>query len=384
MSHASGASRPARSTVAARDRRLDQLLRAWFERDARDLPWRQSDPPHPDSAHASGRDPYVCFVAEAMLQQTQVSRVLEKLGPFIERFQSVRALADADEDDVLALWSGLGYYRRARNLHAAAKQIVARHDARVPSDAPSLRELPGVGPYTAGAIASIVFGSREPTVDGNIARVLLRLEGREVEESPRAREAWAWARARELIRATAEPGPFNEALMELGALVCTPAAPRCEECPLASRCVARATGRQHAIPTPKPAVSRASKQRVFHACVLVPDARGRLLVQQRPAKGMWSRLWQPPTLERSDRPADAGEIARALHLATVERQGAFIHETTHRRVCFEVWRGKPQTTRAKRNGRWLTREQISQLALSNPHRAMLLSPPPRPPNAPPR
>lgn len=207
-----------------RDAAMARALEQWFAGAARSLPWRALGPD-------GWRDPYAVLVSELMLQQTQVARVVERFGAFMRRFPTVAALAGADEADVIALWAGLGYYRRARHLHAAAKRIVHEHGGEVPRAAAALRALPGVGRYTAGAIASMAMGQRVPLVDGNVARVLMRLEARAGDVAQG--QAWAWERAGELVSSSTSAGAFNEGLMELGATVCVPGRPRCEACPLA-------------------------------------------------------------------------------------------------------------------------------------------------------
>ncbi len=270
-------------------RRRTVELEKWFRGAARELPWR-----------VKPRSAYHALVAEAMLQQTQVSRVVGYFERFVARFPDVRALAAADESEVLALWAGLGYYRRARHLHAAARQIVERHGGQVPGDAELLRALPGVGAYTAGSIASIVFGRAEAIVDGNVQRVLMRLHGRDVPPSSREAREWAWERARELVRVARDPAAFNEGMMELGATVCVPAPgmPRCGQCPWGRRgaCVARRMGRQSSIPTPK-ARGNAKGKRLYMAVFVARDGQGRLLLTRRGADGLWAGLWQPPTVE---------------------------------------------------------------------------------------
>ncbi|MEM9374068.1 MAG: A/G-specific adenine glycosylase, partial [Planctomycetota bacterium] len=221
------------------------LVERWFRANARDLPWR------PDPIDGP-RDPYRALVSELMLQQTQVSRVLEKYTPFLERFPTAEALAAAAEADVLAEWSGLGYYRRARLLHAAAKAVVHDHAGSFPTDPARIRSLPGVGRYTAGAVASIVFGQREPILDGNVERVLLRLHAKPDPPKDKATQAWAWDRAQQLVDASDSPGVLNEGLMELGAIVCTPGAPKCRACPLRRACEAHRRGTAEEIPEPKP------------------------------------------------------------------------------------------------------------------------------------
>lgn len=270
-----------------------------------------------------------------MLQQTQVSRIAERFPQFIRRFPSVRALATADLDDVLAAWEGLGYYRRARLLHAAAIEIVANHRGQVPSEPESLRSLPGVGRYTAGAVASLAFGLREPIVDGNVIRVVLRIDGRPLASDDPEAIGWSWRRARELVDAASDPAVLNEGLMELGATVCTPAAPRCGECPVHSICRAKADGQTAAIPRPKKAPARRA---VHHHAIAIPGpARGSFLLKQRPAKGLWAGLWELPTIE-SPNALSLAEIAErlAVPVGALRSCGTFLHKTTHRDVAFDV------------------------------------------------
>jgi A/G-specific adenine glycosylase len=266
-----------------------ELLR-WFPQVARTLPWRAP-------ARQSRRDPYHVLVSETMLQQTQVSRVLEKFSLFLDRFPTLPHLAKASDDDVLAAWTGLGYYRRARMLHAAAKAIVDRHKGIVPSDIPALRALPGVGAYTAGAIASIAYNRPEPIVDTNIARVLLRVHGKQL-EAERDRTAFAWQHAAALARATAHPGDCNEAMMELGALVCTAREARCNACPWQARCVAHRDDTIARIPPPK---ARKPRTPLTHVVFALPDPR-RIFLCKRDAKAstagsLWAGLYQLPTIE---------------------------------------------------------------------------------------
>ncbi|MFG0274148.1 MAG: A/G-specific adenine glycosylase [Phycisphaerales bacterium] len=351
--------------MSRRDRAIAERITTWFRAHRRDLPWRPEG--------GAPRNPYHALVSEAMLQQTQVARVAERFGEFLERFPTVEALAQADEQSVLSAWSGLGYYRRARNLHGAAKMIVEEFGGVVPSAVDDLRRLPGVGRYTAGAIASIVYGRRAALVDANVVRVVLRLEGRELAPTNAEATALAWERATALVEAAADPGAFNEGLMELGALVCRPRAPRCTACPLARRCVARREGREESIPAPQPRVAR---KRVHHACVLIEDKSGRLLVEQRPDEGMWAGLWQAPTVEGEAVP-DAEAVAAAIGLSDargLEALANFTVATTHRLVEFHVWRAvSPPPRRGVRAGRrWATRSEVAALPLASPHRQVLL------------
>lgn len=353
-----------RSTLIASPELVRRVAR-WFRASARPLPWRTTP-----------RDPYWSLVSEMMLQQTQVSRVLEKFGAFVARFPTVSDLARADERDVLAAWSGLGYYRRARFLHAAAKVIHECHDARVPGDLASLLALPGLGRYTAGAIASIVFDRPAPIVDGNVARVLLRVSAR-----PMATDkgmAWVWKQAEALVALAHEHAlvaPFNEGLMELGATVCTPASPRCESCPVRSICRARAEGKQASIPRPK---ARARTRTLVCDVAVVDDGCGRFLVERRGLGGMWAGLWQAPTFEHADLESPR-RLAALLKLRGVRLGGAsgeFEHITTHRRVIFRVRFARATRPEgllsAGSERRWATRDELAELALSSPQRRILL------------
>ncbi len=353
-------------------------LAAWFEGAARDLPWRRE------------RSGYHALVSELMLQQTQVSRVLEKFGPFVARFPTVAALAAAPEDEVLAAWQGLGYYRRARLLHAAAKAVVERHGGVVPGDPEALLALPGVGRYTAGAIASIAFGARAPIVDGNVTRVFQRLAAREGSASDPAIAAWAWGEAGRFAAAAHAPGTSNEALMEFGATVCTPAAPRCHACPLRGMCGAAAAGKVDAIPAPK---KRVARRELVLVTARVVRGDGAVLLEQRPSGpkggGLWAGLWQPPAVESADGEA-MGEVAAAELLGLgsgaggtsstraavglTRLEGIVPFATTHRAVRFVVFtaavRGRGDAL-ATNGRRWVTPEELPGYALSNAAKRVL-------------
>ncbi len=348
--------RRAPARTPQRDRRIAEALEEWFPSAARDLPWRH---PRPDGA----RDPYRALVSEAMLQQTQASRVAERFHDFLAHFPDVHALARASEEDVLAAWSGLGYYRRARLLHRAARAIVERHAGRIPADAAALRALPGVGPYTAGSIASIVFGAPEPIVDANVRRVVSRLDGEE------HTDARAWDRARALVGTARSPAIFNEAMMELGALVCTPRAPRCASCPLARSCRARREGRAERIPAPRRGPER---RPVHHASVVVRDGRGRLLVERRPDRGLWAGMWQAPTLEHEAASPAKRDLLAGIGLTDAALRETFTHLTTHRRVEFAVWEGRLAPRARPARGSWATVSRVRAMALSSPQRRILL------------
>ena len=260
---------------------ISALLLAWYDQNARTLPWR--------GIH----DPYRTWVSETMLQQTRVETVRGYYERFLARFPDVAALAAADEADVLKLWEGLGYYSRARNLHQAARQVVCDFGGEMPREVAQLRQLKGIGAYTAGAIASIAFGQRVPAVDGNVLRVFARLDNSSADITKPAAKREFTARVLEEMPKE-RPGPYNEALMELGALVCLPnGAPKCEVCPLAAQCKGRAAGRAEQLPvkTAKP-----EKTLVPVTAALITGPQG-VLLQRRPSKGLLAGLWQPLAFE---------------------------------------------------------------------------------------
>lgn len=283
---------------------IPEALVRWFRGHHRELPWRREP------------TPYRVWVSEIMLQQTQVVTVLPYFARWMERFPTVEALAEAPLDDVLALWSGLGYYRRARTLHAAAQQVASTHGGELPGTLEGLLAIPGIGRYTAGAIASIAFGLRAPIVDGNVIRVYARLFGVEGDPTAAATQRRFWALAEELVPAE-DPSAYNQAVMELGALVCTPRKPACLLCPVQGRCVAHATGRELELPSPK----KAARRRPMHVAAAVvphPDG-GRLLLAQRPAEGLFGGLWELPGVEVS---AEAEEVVAASQEALQRLLGA--------------------------------------------------------------
>lgn len=306
-----------------------------------------------------------------MLQQTQVSRVVEKFGEFVDRFPTVESLASAEEHEVLGLWTGLGYYRRARNLHAAAKMVVAEFGSKVPREVDALRELPGVGRYTAGAIASIAHGEPAAIVDGNVARVLLRVHGKDAASDDKQVQGWLWERAESLVRAAEQPGVFNEGLMELGATVCVPGTPRCGECPLREMCIARREGRELEIPRPK---ARAARRDVYCAVAVIRRGPGTIVVEQRGDDGMWAGMWQAPTIERTDRPPTVAELARAVGVPAkkLERTQEFEFLATHRRMVFAVFGASVAKGFAPKRGEFRNREAIARLGISSPQRRVLL------------
>lgn len=354
---------------------LVDLLLNWFAPNARDLPWRAR-------AKKTRRDPYHVLVSETMLQQTQVSRVLEKFEPFIARFPNVNALANASEDDVLAAWTGLGYYRRARMLHAAAKAISLSHDGVIPRDVAQLLALPGVGRYTAGAIASLAFNLPAPIVDTNVGRVLLRVKGKVTSDEKEA-SSWAWQTAQNMVdtaHATQHAGTINEAMMELGALICSAASPACGECPWSKHCIARRDGTVDHIPLPK---KLAVRKPLTHVVLLLRQ-HDRVALHRRKANGLWGGLWQLATLELAGDEAVPRSLREALLLANARQpawalqtsQGAsgpvadFVFQTTHRDVRHIVFE-----TRCENAGnlRWETAAKALELGMASPQRRIVES-----------
>jgi A/G-specific adenine glycosylase len=278
-------------------------LLAWFHRAKRDLPWRRT------------RDPYRIWISEIMLQQTRVAAVIPYYDRFLKRFPSVRALANAQLETALQHWAGLGYYSRARNLHRAAKEIVARHGGRFPRNFSEALALPGIGKYTASAILSIAYDKPHAVLDGNVARVLARLGA--VRGDLRAPRQWReFENASTAFLATRTPGDWNQAMMELGASVCTPIAPHCEECPVTALCRARAMGMENELPAKR--VKRATEKVTLAAAVFL-DPRGRTLLvrpdaHDAPAEvhDLFSNLWQFPSVVAPSKNLKK-ELAKLLH-----------------------------------------------------------------------
>jgi A/G-specific adenine glycosylase len=317
----------------ARRAALRRRLLAWYDAGHRPLPWR-----FPQRA----ADPYRVWVAEVLLQQTQVRAAIPYYLRFLARFPTLEALAAAREEEVLALWSGLGYYARGRNLHAAAREALARHGG-LPASVEALRALPGFGPYTAGAVASIAFAIPAAAVDGNVARVLARLflvAGDPASAPVRARLS---ALAAALVDPE-RPGDLNQALMELGATVCGKPAPGCRRCPVAPLCAARSAGREREVPAAR---RRPVRRPLEVACALV-RRDGAILVGRRPAPGLFGGLWAPPSAELragdDPRPTLAAAVRRAhgLSLRVGEELAACERTLTHRALTLRAFRCEPR------------------------------------------
>ena len=312
--------------------RMRAALLRWYDRNRRDLPWRRT------------RDPYAIWVSETMLQQTQVATVLPYYRRFMEAFPSVDALDRAPLDTVQGVWSGLGYYRRAMNLKQAARALVSRHRGRLPDDHDALLKLPGVGRYTAGAIMSIAFQRPWPAVDGNVRRVYARLFGltaaRPLEETA----------ARMVSRS--RPGDFNQALMELGATVCQPAAPLCARCPLAHWCQGRASG-SFELPRARRVVTKA----VEWPLVII-ESKSRVLLHRRPDDGLLAGLWELPTPDALP-PQVAPDGFAGPPIAVIR------HAITDKRITAPVYLLRREARVRGKAWRWVEHDALSSYPLSS-------------------
>ncbi len=307
--------------------RWRQALLSWYDHNRRDLPWRQE------------RDPYRVWLSEIMLQQTRVAAVLDHYHRFLKRFPTVQKLAWAHESSVLAAWSGLGYYRRARMMHAAAKAIVKQHGGKFPGNIAELRSLPGIGRYTAAAIASIVFNAPCAVVDGNVERVLGRVFGSGLAGEP------LW-QAAEALLSRERPGDFNQAMMELGAIVCVPRQPRCSVCPVSGLCATRGNLEQ----TRKPA-----RQKRREICYALDHRNSSIFLVQRPKHAsLMPGMWELPEIL-------APSASRPVSL-TVR------HSIT---VTNYTVRVMPGPAPAQSRGRWVTKTRVRQLPLTGLARKIL-------------
>ena len=416
-----------------KSQRLVPALLDWFSTNARDLPWRRT------------RDPYAIWVSEIMLQQTQVKTVLPYWERWMCELPTIKAAASASPDKIHKLWEGLGYYTRVRNLQRAAQQIMEKHGGTFPQNFDDVLALPGIGRYTAGAICSIAFNQPTPILDGNVIRVLTRIFG--IGENPRAKKtnSQLWQLAEELVahvspvtchlsrsksrtghlrytsprqgtRTKDEDGStisyFNQSLMELGALICTPRQPKCPECPVKKLCVALCEGRIGELPN----LGKCETATARRFAAFVVERNGRFLVRQRPAGVVNAHLWEFPNVEIHPTPSSSGRqsahyspgksqsrltsaatvhkhdweiihAAKSLGIATTVLQPLCTvkHSITRYRITLEAWRVKfggsssarPKnfgTRRARpseNNGIWLTPAKLDSLALTSAHRRVL-------------
>jgi A/G-specific adenine glycosylase len=305
-----------------------------------------------------------------MLQQTRVETVIPYWERFLERFPDVHALATADTDDVLSMWAGLGYYSRARNLKAAARVIDSEFGGQLPDDADALQTLPGIGRYTAGAVASIAFDREAPIVDGNVKRVLTRLIGIREDVARPAVVERLWAEAAKLVRGS-HPGDLNQALMELGATVCLPRQPHCDACPVSRHCDARRAGDAEQLPVQ----AKRRPPRAVEGVTGLVVRRSRALAVRRDPDGLLGGLWDLPggDLEASERP-ERGivrclEARVGLQIVRPRAVGSVEHTFTHRKLTLHVFRCDTQSGRTRLDGydahRWLAPRNLSELPHGN-------------------
>jgi A/G-specific adenine glycosylase len=342
------------------DLRRRSLL-AWYDRAGRALPWRV----RPEDCRRGVRaDPYRVWLSEIMLQQTTVAAAAPYYRRFLERFPTLESLAAADLDEVLTLWAGLGYYARARNLHACAKAVVAGGGC-FPETEPELRELPGVGAYTAAAISAVCFDAPANVVDGNVERVIARLFA--VEEPLPGAKPKLKALAAPLVDPH-RPGDYAQALMDLGATVCTPKSPDCASCPWAEGCAARATGDPAAYPKKTKKTARPTRRGV--AFVLTRD--GAVLLRRRPATGLLAGMAEPPgTPWRAERWGRAEAFAHAPAEVAWESAGAVVHVFSHFALELDVWTAAaPARFRAK-DAWWARADALAEEALPSVMRKAL-------------
>lgn len=334
-------------------------LLKWYTQHQRDLPWRKS------------KNPYRVWVSEVMLQQTQVATVKDYFRRFIKEFPTVKKLASANEQQVLRLWEGLGYYRRARQLHAAAQQIVAEHGGRFPDDVETLQTLPGIGRYTAGAIVSIAFDRRASILEANTIRLLARLLAYREDPTKSAGQKLLWQTAEELLPRQ-DVSHFNQALMELGSLVCTPKNPSCAACPVSQHCAAYEAGLENEIP-----VAAAKKKFVdVREAAVVVRKRNQFLLRKCGEDQRWAGLWDFPRFEVEGqgplfaqaeladkvREQSGISIRTATHLKTIK------HGVTRYRITLDCYAANYHSGRLSSNGSemcWTSKAQLSELPLSS-------------------
>ena len=332
----------------------------WFSQNARDLPWRKT------------RDPYAIWVSEIMLQQTQVKTVIPYWERWMRTLPTVETLATAKTDRVLKLWEGLGYYHRARNMQNAAQTILREHQGKFPNTFDALLQLPGIGRYTAGAICSIAFNQAKPVVDGNAIRVLTRVFGIHGDPQKSKVNQQLWALAEALVQRAARANghamcsAFNQALMELGATICTAANPVCGRCPMRTHCYARRTKSVHALPQ-LPARVKAERR---HFVAVVAEHKGKLFLRQRPGGVVNAGLWEFPNAEILA-PRKAAKIASQIAGSEVRPLCTIQHTITRYRMTLEAFSSTTETTIDLGRGRWVSPKQASALAYPSAHRQVL-------------
>ena len=337
-----------------------ERLLAWYDRQGRDLPWRHS------------RDPYRIWLSEIMLQQTTVAAVIDYYQRFLNNFPTLEQLAAAPLEAVIDLWAGLGYYSRARNLHAAARKVIEDFDGVFPSDPELLQSLPGIGRSTAGAVAALAFDKRAAILDGNVRRVLCRLLAwQEPARSSRAeKQLWHWA---EMLTPEHRIHDYTQAIMDFGATLCTPRRPGCQSCPVESLCQARALGLENELPVKQPTKKTPTRREV----VLLLEHDGQILARRRAAEGFLGGLWEFPGLSVAEGEDPADKVALLLQdlvsAGDVVYLGLIRHVYSHFRLEARVYHLKANdlTTVNEGNGSWLARQELKTYALHGAHKKVL-------------
>ena len=353
---------------------IRQPLIAWYGTSARALPWR------------ADRDPYRILVSEMMLVQTTVATVIPYFARFLERFPTLADLALAEEDDVLKAWEGLGYYRRARQLQGAAKAVLRDHNGVFPSDPESIRNLPGVGPYIAGALLSFAFDQPAPILEANTQRVVARWLAWDQDLKAKSTQNRLWQAAARLVP-DQQAGTFNQAFMELGALVCSPRKPLCSECPVSRSCLSHKLGVQDKVPV---VTARAAPRQVKETAFVVPKA-GRMLLLQRGRGRLWESFWEFPTQHQegpdpagrllADAPAELGQAEFLERLTGVRadvgpvltaiKYGVTTHRVTMEARLAEWVEGDPEPREGFVDASWESLETVNRLTLSSASRQLV-------------
>jgi len=337
-------------------------LIVWYQSHARDLPWRRT------------KDPYKIWVSEIMLQQTQVETVIPYYRRWLKRFPTLQSLAAADLSEVMKQWAGLGYYRRARMLHEGAKILLKISSGKVPEDVEQLLKLPGIGRYTAGAISSIAFGRKAPILDGNVVRILTRLEAISSDIGSTKTVARLWKLSQSLLP-DQNPGNFNQAMMELGATLCLPENPRCGLCPVSSFCTAHQRGWETRYPVKK----RKESIEKAHSVALILVRSGRVLIRKQPTSGRWGGLWMFPFWKnRRSMLQHIEKTAGCSHkgVSRVKRRLTVHHGFTKYRIRLDVYEYNlnfmNSVTRSSRpHSRWVRIQELPKLAFPSPHQKIV-------------
>ncbi|MEZ4845442.1 MAG: A/G-specific adenine glycosylase [Bdellovibrionota bacterium] len=323
---------------ADRIKNLQKLLLNWYRANKRELPWRKT------------KNSYFIWVSEIMLQQTRVDTAIPYYEKFLSTFPTVDDLAKASEHEVLKVWQGLGYYRRAKLIHKAAKEVSANYNGQLPPSSAELSKLPGFGPYTSGAVASIAFNECAPAVDGNVKRVLSRIFATHAPVEPIALEA----------AQVDTPSDWTQSLMELGAIICVPKSPKCLICPVRDICEANLSGKVEQFP---PATKKAKVKEIFATTWMIQHPKNKcLLIQQRPEDGRWSNMWEFPTDEFEQQPSNLkSSITRSIG----KKIGKFKHLLTHRTMHIEVLHAQAtKNTSIAKHQKWITLEELPNFPFS--------------------